>query len=74
MKKPSIGRIFEAVSGILIMAVAAVLASIDMLFLPNTDLFGTWGGKVEMALPTAACFVLTGSVIILIAGRRSSDK
>ena len=60
-----------ALSGGLIILIAT-LAGIDVLFFAGQLHLATWGGEQRMAIPTAACFTLLGSALILTASLRKS--
>jgi hypothetical protein len=53
-------------TGLLICAIT-LLVIVDNIWMPDTDFFGSWGGSQQMAFPTAACLLLTGSAFVLLA-------
>ena len=55
-----------AISGALVMLIA-LLATVDMVAYDGELRLGTWGFPQRMAVPTAICFMLLGSTLILIA-------
>ena len=55
-----------AISGMLAILIA-VLAAIDIWCYSGRISFAAWGGSTEMAIPTAVCFLLIGSALVLTA-------
>lgn len=59
-------RIAIVISG-LVVFIIALSAILHALFFPEAEVLGNWGGEYDMALPTAACLMVTGSALVLLA-------